>query len=326
MKEHRVTSLCPYNSSIIETTFSLVDYKNNLFNSDSLQDLFRLYSSFPSATDLISWLRERPCGNVFLYEFEGDKDFIVVIPTSDIQSELALLCRETIFRGLHIIFVESAYPKDPYFNYAHSCNEGIKQALKYNPKWILLSNDDIKSSDDINKLKTELVKLADNILVAFTEDTPYLAHSFEIRKLNKFGKVVSKMGLALSKFFKSETINQIALYEKFHIYFSPFYKPPKILSKGTIFYKKVTNALVPGPFSAYRPSFIQEMSGKLFDEQFLNGFEDTWLALLILERDIKIGLIDYKIVPLGGMSLGKGKLRYLREIPSLSLYNFYLKN
>ena len=325
MKENRITTLSTYNSAKIDTTLSLVDYKNNLFNSSSLQDLFRFYYSFPSRTALLNWLRERPCGNTTSYEYEGDKDFIVVIPTSDIQSDLAIFCRETIFKGLHIIFVESARPKDPYFNYAHSCNEGFKLALKYNPKWIILSNDDIKSSESVDKLKSELVKLKDDVLVAFTEDTSYLSHTFEIRKLNKLGKGLTKISSVLTKYFKSETIKQYALYYKFQIDFSPFYSPPKKISKGNIFYRKIITALVPGPFSAYRPSFIQEMSGKLFDEIFLNGFEDTWLALTLFEKGVKIGLIDYKIIPLGGMSLGKGRMRYLREIPSLVLYNSYVK-
>lgn len=98
MRENRITALCPYNSAKIDTTLSLVDYKNNLFNSSSLQDLFRFYYSVPSRTALLNWLRERPFGNTTSYEYEGDKDFVVVIPTSDIQSDLAIYCRETILR------------------------------------------------------------------------------------------------------------------------------------------------------------------------------------------------------------------------------------
>ncbi|MEM3860085.1 MAG: hypothetical protein QW478_11905 [Candidatus Micrarchaeaceae archaeon] len=83
-------------------------------------------------------MKERPKGRAEIIEVEGDKEIIVVIPTADFNGKYAKECRENIFKGLHIIFVESGFPKDPYFNYAHNCNVGIKKAMEYNPKWIVV--------------------------------------------------------------------------------------------------------------------------------------------------------------------------------------------
>ena len=68
-------------------------------------------------------------------------------------------CRESIFKGLHIIFVESGWG-DFYFNYAHNCNLGIKKALEYDPNWIVISNDDMYKIDDVKILSEQLKRLS----------------------------------------------------------------------------------------------------------------------------------------------------------------------
>lgn len=101
------------------------------------------YNGFENREQLIQWMRERPKGVANIYEVEGDSDIIVVIPTADFNGKYARECRNNIFNGLHIIFVESGEVPDPYFNYAHNCNVGVKKAMEYNPKWVVVSNDDM---------------------------------------------------------------------------------------------------------------------------------------------------------------------------------------
>ncbi|MEM3593018.1 MAG: hypothetical protein QXW67_03960, partial [Candidatus Micrarchaeia archaeon] len=91
----------------------------------------------------------------------GNKDIIVVIPTADFNGRYAKACRDEIFKGLHMIFVESGGKGDFYFNFAHNCNVGIKKALEYSPKWIILSNDDMHKIDDISVL-VEQLKIVNN--------------------------------------------------------------------------------------------------------------------------------------------------------------------
>ena len=81
-----------------------------------------------------------------------------------------------IFLGLHIIFVESG--RDYYFNYAHNCNIGVKKAMTYNPKWVVVSNDDMYKIDDVKKLRESLTKLHDGCDIVFTNEGIY--HSRDV--------------------------------------------------------------------------------------------------------------------------------------------------
>ena len=124
--------------------WSEIDEKlNNLFISKNLEDIIKFYSYFKTAEELIVWSKRRPHGRAKIYEVSGDKEIIVVIPTADYNGEYAKNCRENIFNGLQMAFVDSGEKGDPYFNYSRNCNIGIEHALKYNPKWIILSNDDV---------------------------------------------------------------------------------------------------------------------------------------------------------------------------------------
>ena len=106
--------------------FSLVDYRNNYFISNDQNKIIDFYKGFKNRDQLIQWMRERPKGVANILEVEGDKDIIVVIPTADFNGKYAKECRKNIFKGLHIVFVESGGREDFYFNYAHNCNVGIR--------------------------------------------------------------------------------------------------------------------------------------------------------------------------------------------------------
>ena len=151
MKQSRKQSQFSKSRSIL--TFSLVDYRNNYFTSDDSNKIIEFYNGFENRDKLIQWMRERPKGVSTIHEVEGDKDVVVVIPTADFNGKYAKECRENIFKGLHIIFVESGGKGDFYFNIAHNFNVGIKKAMKYNPKWIVFSGDDMVQVDDITVLK-----------------------------------------------------------------------------------------------------------------------------------------------------------------------------
>jgi hypothetical protein len=169
---------CIFHKENICTSFSLADYRNNYYLSESLDDIFRFYAGFENAQQLIQWMKERPTGTTRIHEINGDKDVIVVIPTADFNGDHATECRNAIFKGLHMIFVESGEIPDSYFNYSHSCNIGIKKALGYDPKWVVVSNDDMKKIDEVEVLRKEMASLDHTkIPVIFTK--PSLYHSYE---------------------------------------------------------------------------------------------------------------------------------------------------
>ena len=132
------------------------DYEfNDLYTSKRIDELLKFYEQFDSAEALVRWMRNRPSENMRIYEQVGSKNIIIVIPTPDADGAHAAFCKG-FYAGFHIIFVES---NGRYFNFARSCNLGIKLALKYNPDWIIISNDDVKKIDEPAILKTELGKL-----------------------------------------------------------------------------------------------------------------------------------------------------------------------
>ena len=169
---------CILDKENICTNFSLADYRNNYYLSESIDEIFHFYAGFENPKQLIQWMKERPTGITRIQEINGDKDIIVVIPTADFNGDHAIECRNAIFKGLHIIFVESGEIPDPYFNYSRSCNVGIKKALEYDPKWVVVSNDDMKKIDEVEFLRKEIASLDySKIPVIFTK--PSLYHSYE---------------------------------------------------------------------------------------------------------------------------------------------------
>ena len=134
----------------------MVDYRNNYFTSDDPKKVMEFYNGFDNRDQLIQWMRERPKGVATIHEVEGNKDIIVVIPTADFDGSYSRECRNNIFKGLHMVFVESGEIPDPYFSAAHNVNVGIKRAMEYNPKWIVISGDDMYKIDDVDVLTNEL--------------------------------------------------------------------------------------------------------------------------------------------------------------------------
>ena len=107
-------SQCPVQDGCSVSFFSLVDYRNNYFTSDNPDKILEFYNGFETREQLIRWMKERPKGVSNIHVVEGDKDITVVIPTVDFNGKYAKECRESIFKGLCIIFVESGI--DFYFN------------------------------------------------------------------------------------------------------------------------------------------------------------------------------------------------------------------
>ena len=171
--------------------FSLVDYRNNYFTSDDPNKIIEFYNGFENRDQLIQWMKERPKGIANIHEVSGDKDIVVVIPTADINGKFAKECRENIFKGLHIVFVESGGRGDFYFNFAHNVNVGIRKAMEYIPKWVVVSNDDIASAAPSQVLLSELSKINDsNVDCVFTIDGNKTKIKTSICKFNTLGLII----------------------------------------------------------------------------------------------------------------------------------------
>jgi hypothetical protein len=290
-----------------ELFFSLVDYCNNYFISDKPNKILEFYDCFKNRDQLIKWMRERPMGVANIREVDGNKDIIVVIPTADYNGKFARDCRENIFKGLHIIFVESGEVPDPYFNYAHNCNAGIKKAMEHNPKWIVVSNDDMYKIDEVNILKNELSKIK-NADIVYTKPSRYHSTPMKIVKPNFLFHLYYRMNRYGKKY--------IAICKRFNIQYFPVGAE---LFKS-MFRKKEFSYIELQSFIILSSIFIERENSKIFDEVFLNQTEDTDLALRITINYVKSLYVDYKIGSFKGSTFGMKSDRKLRSFASLTYF------
>ena len=163
-----------------------LDELNRLFTSNSVEDVIKFYDHFENAEQLIEWMKNRPSAPMKIYEVEGEKDIVIVIPTANHEGELAKNCANNIFKGQQIVFVES---NGPFFNYARSCNYGLKYALKYNPKWIVLSNDDIQEIGSLESFSQKLIDQTSDVISPIPNYHGHFYQSF-VTKPTIFYKVM----------------------------------------------------------------------------------------------------------------------------------------
>ena len=305
---------------------SLVDYRNNYFISNDLSGLFYFYGSFQERDQILRWIIERPKGNCKFVEYDGDKEIIVIIPTIDHNSKMAQSCSTKTFHGLHIIFVESGR-NNFYFNYAHNINEGVKLAMRYKPKWIIISNDDVEMIDEPIYVKNQLKNIeSDKIDAVFPkEDGITVSNIHILQKISTFGAFLRKVSTK-----PTEIIKQSLSLE---IYFNLDKKMLKRTEKIwllTFLFKKlryinIRNFVNFGAFGIFSSNFIMNARKSLLDDNFINGREDFELSLFLLgKRTLRI---DYKIDAKYGTSLGRAIYRDIRDIVNdLYFEEVYLKN
>jgi len=275
--------------------FSLVDYRNNLFTSNDPTNIMEFYDGFENRDQLIEWMRERPKGALYIHEVEGNKDIIVVIPTADFNGKYAIECRENIFKGLHMIFVESGGRGDFYFNYAHNCNVGIKRAMEYNPKWVVLSNDDMVKEDPIERLSSTLLKL--------NNEEEIIVHTL------KSGKYHSRDALISTRTIRRKiVVGMVGKLERIRMSLESRFDVKYIVGSSLGFYRFLYSPILrveySGSFTIISSVLIKKMNGIFFDETFINGAEDIDIALLLRQKGTKIEYVDYKIGDIIGGTIG----------------------
>ncbi|HIH60788.1 MAG TPA: hypothetical protein HA289_07005, partial [Ferroplasma sp.] len=249
------------------------------------------------------------------HEVEGDKDIIVVIPTADFNGKYAKECRENIFKGLHIIFVESGEIPDPYFNGAHNVNIGIKKAMEYNPKWVVVSNDDMNQEESSEKLLIELRRIDQyKILAVFPKKSKYHARIIGIGEPRLAFYIYKRIfrpfvGTSILKHYKKFSIKLLSFPQK--SVYSTFF---------------TTNILVKeiGDFVILSSEFIKGNQNSIYDEIFINNDEDIDLALRIQQLG-KSKEINYSIGEKIGGSLGNSTSRELRGLAGACYLNFKLE-
>ena len=269
---------------------------DDLFASDKYEDVLKFYDSFTNKEELIAWMRNRPSEKANIKVVEGDTKCVVVIPTKDFNGKLANHCKE-IYKGLTIVFNTSS---GKYWNYARAVNQAYEYAIKhYNPKWVIVSNDDIIKIDNLPGLILELDKHSDKALI-------HIEHNHNNIFCISKESVIRRLGMALGIIDSTRH----KLFKKFGVKYIPI---PIERKRDRLFYNKVSE-----PIRNVRDMFIINTSffkDKIFDEVFINEAEDVELSLRV--KDNSEYLKDFKVYCMQGSSLGNDKLRRLKSVASL---------
>lgn len=309
-------------NSAVAQFYSLVDYKNALFTSNNMDDIVDFYNSFKDREQLIQWMKERPKGVNHICEVEGTNEVVVVIPTANYNGKYALECKENIFKGLRMVFIESGGRDDFYFNYAHNCNLGVKKALEYDPKWVIISNDDVFRIDDLEILLDGLRKLEEDKPDAVFVSSGVGRHSnpLSIVKLNRhLVSIATKVFRLLGK--DSMLYRFGFFYRKFDLsyYFLPTNRHwMKCISQEVATLKNIED------FAIFSPRFLRKKGEELFDEVFLNGPEDIEVSLTL--KDCRTESIVFSIGSYFSASLGTERPRKLRSISNRAYFNEKLES
>jgi hypothetical protein len=284
-----------------------LDELNRLFTSKNVDDVIKFYDHFDTPEQLIEWMKNRPGAPMKIYEVEGDKDIVIVIPTANHEGEFAKNCANNIFKGQQIVFVES---NGPFFNYARSCNYGLKYALRYKPSWVVISNDDITKIDPMSLLKNKLLNLNGDIISAKPTNNGHFRASYLV-KSTAFFKIFNKL--------KRPSFDHI--FSNFGIlYFGRTYRH-KVLDM--LFYKKINILPINSAFIIFSQKFLTSKNGEVFDEVCINSSED--LLMWLNNSTAKFVFIDMSIQDLVGSSLGNLPARTFRDLNSLIYFNTVYK-
>lgn len=309
---------CRVEKTDYHSFYNLIDYRNNFFTSSETDKIVEFYDQFENRDQLIEWMRERPKGASYIHEVDGNKDIIVVITTADFEGKYAKTCRDEIFKGLHMVFVESGV-KDFYFNYAHNCNVGIIRAMEYNPKWVIISNDDMVKIDEITTLVAELNLLENNkIMSVFTHPYPY--HSYDTCiGIKKF--FITNFVYYVYHLYPRERRQAFRISRKImrkHGYNLKWVPGPRSNVMCKMFLSKPYIYKMTSSFSILSSVFCKK-KGEVFNETYQNGVED-WELSIELSR-LKTSIISYRIGDIIGGTFGNHHERAIRDISNNIYFN-----
>ncbi|QGA53809.1 hypothetical protein GFS03_04020 [Sulfolobus sp. E5-1-F] len=294
---------------------------DELFISKDPNSIKSFLDSFDSVEDIIKWSRNRPRAQTNIHVIDGDPRVAVVIPTADIKGKYANEARK-IFDGLSIVFVES---RGQYFNFAHSVNMGIREALKLDPEWIVVSNDDMIMIDKSDVLVRELEKVK-GVEVVFTPQSDYHSIPVYICKLISHMLYSVYAGISYNPLELRYIFYLSNIRRRFGIKYDIFGDIGRkgIEKKLKLICRKIYKIVNGGSFIVFSSSFVKKIGAELLDETYINGYEDVDLYFRIFYQiKPRFGEINYKIGDIIRGSLERDlAINFKNGIINLSYFNY----
>jgi len=292
-----------------------------LFFSKKKEDILSFYNHIDSYEGLLAFLQNLPKPAIKTYIGNADQpnDIILVIPTPDINNKDVIKIK-SYFKNFKIIFSVSS---GSYFNFSRSMNTGIKEALRLNPSWIILSNLDIEPAFNTDIMREFLNDSVEDVIVPRIvskegreqqlvcnyrfSDSSIIYKLFNLSFLMRFFPVYLR-----GQFY----INKINISKNMPIRFIQINKKLgqdsniKSYIIDSLFRSRLCYLNVQ-PFSIIRSYVFKE---NLFDETFFNGGEDTELSIRLMRNGYSFMYCPkFTIIRDMGKYLGNSEIRLLRN-------------
>ena len=317
--------------------------RETFYEKLNLENFLDFYNSFESVKELIGFMRSRKSPEIRTFKVQSDTEtqIVAVIPTKSTESEHVKVLTEKL-KGINIILVES---RGPFFNFSLSMNAGIKEAIRLNSKFIMLSNDDIFPLDSVKTLQKAIMEKNvdyDLFVPRIMNDHSYLSPNQTIYTQSWLTKhIVSSNVMSFVNHFRVSESPR-TLLGKLKIYRSsdilkyivlrdqdPIFKKDhgKLISHiMELSVKKINKPLIEitnvQPVSIIRTEILKY---EKFDESFVNGGEDTDLSIRLAIKGIKVGELEERFQNIGGYSLGNTIERILKNtIPEVLILGYKL--
>lgn len=273
------------------------------WSSENKHEFMKAVSIANKVDDVASLLKKLPKSEVTIKTIRPSINSLIVavVPTIDSNSDRGKKV-SNFFSPYPVIFVESS---GPHFNYSHSCNEGIEVALKLNPTWIIISNDDIVPLDPFNDLVNSLSKAKGSLYTA-TDPSRKRRHggSAFITKVNSFGLLFEVFQIILRRDFVSlQTLVSFGMKKNSYSTgdLDTFF--PKLISHfgnhRSIEYKAFAD------FCVFKADILKRFR---FDENFWNNYEDRELSFRLFKEGFELIILPFKLGSVGDVSFN-GSLR-----------------
>ena len=296
-----------------------------LYDKNDVSDLALFLNSFNSVNELIQFIHNRPRAPISIYieNVDAGNDIIMVVPTPDFKDNRTQQFIKN-FRDYKIIFVVSS---GIYFNFSISMNAGIQEALKFNPEWIGLSNVDISPITNTSQIRPIIRSHEPSVLIPriFLPNGKKQRCACLIRTGKHVNYVLRKLHF-LSKFLPVELrgqflVSALSIARKHEIirymtilnrYQEPYTRLHSIFLKifFSIFHLHTLCFTNIQPISFVHSVILREYK---FDEDFINGGEDTELSIRMLRNGVSFREIEYDVAREVGVYLGKSEVRLMRN-------------